>query len=96
MLPLTVITGILLGSSAAIALSLIVVVFLFFLLSDQRPYLIDDMQTLIPYTLLFVLMTASSAFGFVGLVRNRPWRWWAQIAIWVSLALIVARVSIGL
>lgn len=95
MLPLTVITGILLGSSAAIAVSLIVVLFLFFLLSDEYPHLANEFEPLATYTGLFLLMTVCSAFGFLGLVKNRPWRWGAQVAIWVSLVLIVLRVSFG-
>jgi len=35
-------------------------------------------------------LTTLSGFGFLGLAKNRPWRWWAQAAMWGSLALLAA------
>lgn len=83
--PLTVLTGILLGSAFAISLGLAVVALLFFLLLDEYPRLETEVQPLLRSTALFVLLTALSAAGFVGVLKNTAWRWYAQAAMWLSL-----------
>ena len=87
--PLTMVTGILLGSSLAISLGLAVVVFLFFLLGEDHPQLATEFRPLLKSTGLFVGQTALCAGGFIGLIKRRPWRWYAQGAMWLGLALIL-------
>ena len=89
--PLTVMTGILLGSSLAISLGLAVVVFLAFLLGDESPQLASEFHPLLESAGLFVGQTALCAWGFIGLIKHRPWRWYAQAAMWLGLALLLAR-----
>jgi len=89
MQPLAVVTGILLGSSLAISLGLAVVAFLFFLLGDDYPQLATEFRPLLESTGLFVTQTALCAWGFIGLIKHRPWRWYAQAAMWVGLCLIL-------
>jgi len=86
MQPLTVITGILLGSSAAIASGLAVVLFLFWLLADDYPRLHAEMPSLLSSSAIFAVLTALCAISFLGLVKNRAWRWLAQVAMWLALA----------
>ena len=89
MQPLTVITGILLGTSAAIAAGLAVVLLLFYILVDDHPRLAVEFAPLRSSTIIFIVMTAICAASFVGLVRRTPWRWVAQAGMWAGLALTV-------
>ena len=89
MLPLVIITGIFLGSSVAITISLGVVVFLFYLMVDEYPHLQHEFLPLIKSTGLFLIMTICSALGFLGLLKKTAWRWWAQMTMWATLAGIV-------
>jgi len=89
MQPLTVITGILLGTTAAIAAGLTVVLFLFFILVDEHPRLAAEFAPLQVSTAIFLVMTALCAASFLGLVRRTPWRWFAQAGMWLGLAVTV-------
>ncbi len=89
MQPLTVITGILLGSTAAIAAGLTVVLFLFFILVDDHPRLATEFAPLQVSTVIFLVMTAVCAASFLGLVKKAPWRWVAQAGMWLGLVLTV-------
>lgn len=89
MQPLTVITGILLGTSAAIAAGLTVVLFLFLILADDHPRLAVEFGPLRISTVIFLVMTAVCALSFLGLVRQTRWRWLAQTAMWIGLAATV-------
>ena len=57
MQPLTVITGILLGTSASIAAGLAVVMLLFFILADEHPRLATEFGPLLVSTSIFLIMT---------------------------------------
>lgn len=89
MQPLTVITGILLGTSASIGAGLAVVLLLFFILADEHPRLAAEFAPLLTSTGIFVGMTAICAASFIGLVRNRRWKWAAQGLMWSGLLLVV-------
>lgn len=88
MLPLTIISGILLGSSVSITASLSVVAFLFFLMADEHPRLHSEFVPLIKSAGLFLLLTICCALGFLGLVKKTTWRWWGQAAMWVMVIAI--------
>ncbi len=89
MQPLTVITGILLGTSAAIAAGLSVVMLLFFILADEHPRLATEFRPLAVSTTIFLVMTMLCGASFLGLIRAAPWRWVAQTAMWVGVTLTV-------
>ena len=88
MQPLTVITGIVLGSVAAVAISLSVVVLLFLILSGKYPRLQAEFGLLLRFTALFVIMTPICAISFFAELKEKPWRWLAQAALWAGLAAI--------
>lgn len=88
MLPLTIITAILLGSSVAITASLSVVAFLFFLMTDEYPYLQAQFVPLLKSTGLFLLLTICCVLGFLGLLKKTTWRWWGQASMWTMLMVI--------
>ena len=63
------------------------------ILRRRRMYLL----TIIPaaillavYLAIFLGLTALAGISFVGLARERPWRRWAQAALWATLSLLAA------
>jgi hypothetical protein len=70
-------------------LGLAVVVFLFFLMGDDHPQLATELRPLLESTGLFLAQTALCAWGFISLIKARPWRWYAQAAMWAGLALLL-------
>ena len=90
MRPLTVLTGILLGSAAATTFGLAATLVIYLVLSGETPQLRAEFPLLLRYFAVFAALTALAACGFVGLLRERPWRWWAQGAMWGTLAVLAA------
>lgn len=90
MRPLTVVTGILLGSSLSIAISLSAVLLIFLVLNDDYPRLQHEFRPLTQSVLIFILMTAFTALSFYTLIKNdRRWLW-AQGLMWAGLVCTVA------
>ena len=87
MKPLTVITGIVLGSCLSIALSLAAVMLMFFVLGEEYPRVAHESGALAMSLGLFTCMTAISAMSFYSLLIQHPARWWAQALMWLGLAL---------
>ena len=90
MRPLTVLTGIVLGSSAATAFALAATLVVFALLRDEHPQFRRELPLLAVYLAVFLGLTALAGLGFVGLARERPWWRWAQAAMWAALAALAA------
>ena len=86
MRPLTVLTGIVLGSSAATTFGLGATLVVFLVLSGEFPQFRAELPLLARYLALFVGLTALAGISFVGLAKNLPWRRWAQVAMWGALA----------
>lgn len=87
MRPLTVITGIVLGSCLSIAVSLAAVLVIFLLLADEYPRLGSEFSGLARSLLIFLLMTVFSAASFYALLKDYRWRHVAQLLMWAGLAL---------
>ena len=85
MRPLTVLTGIVLGSSAATTFGLAATLVVFLVLAGEYPRFRSELPLLVRYLAVFVGLTAVAALGFLGLAKNKPWRLWAQLAMWASL-----------
>ena len=85
MQPIAVITGIFLGSSFAIASGLAVVLFIYWLLVADYPRLQAEMPVLLESCGIFAVLTVICAFSFLGVLKMRPWRWFAQVAMWVAI-----------
>jgi hypothetical protein len=88
--PLTVLTGIVLGSAAATSFGLGATLVVFALLADEHPQFRTELPMLGTYLGVFLGLTALAATGFIGLARLRPWRYWAQAALWAALAGLAA------
>ena len=89
MRPLTVLTGIVMGSAAAATFSLVATLVVFAFLVHDYPQFRAEMPMLAACTVAVAGLTGLAACSFIGLVRLRPWRHWAQLAMWVGLALLL-------
>ena len=84
--PLGFLTGVVLGSAASISGVLAMVLIVFLVVSSDHPALLQEYAPLIRAVLLFGVLAAISGLAFVGLQKNRSWRWLAQAAMWATLA----------
>jgi len=82
-------TGIVLGSSAATTFGLGATLVVFLVLSGETPQFREELPLLAVYLGIFVALTALAALSFIGQARERPWRRWAQLAMWGAMAGLV-------
>jgi len=85
MRPLTVITGIMLGSCFSISFSLAAVLIIFHILSDDYPRLSHEYGPLMVTFALFTVMTAICAASFYALLKDHKARWIGQAIMWSGL-----------
>ncbi|RPI15224.1 MAG: hypothetical protein EHM60_04875 [Lysobacterales bacterium] len=90
MRPLTVLTGIVLGSAAATTFGLFATLVVFVVLAGENPGFRAELPMLGIYLGVFVALTTVAGISFVGLARERPWRRWAQLVLWGTLAALAA------
>lgn len=88
MRPLGFLTGVVLGSSASIALVLVMVVVIFAFSAGGQPAVGREYPGLLASAGLFGILAATAGAAFVGLQRERRWRWAAQGGMWFVLAAI--------
>lgn len=88
MRPLTVITGILLGSCLSIAFSLAAVLLIFTILGAEHPRLSREFGSLLASLSIFTLMTAVCGASFYALIRNHALRWYTQALMWAGLVAV--------
>lgn len=88
MRPLTVIAGIVLGSSLSITVSLAVVSLIFWILADDYPRLQSEFSPLTRSVLLFIGLTAISAWSFLAALKDRKEKWLAQAAMWLGVLIV--------
>ncbi len=86
--PLGFLTGVVLGSAVSIALVLTMVVVIFAFSAGAQPAIGTEYPTLLATAGLFALLAGIAGAAFAGLQRRRPWRWYAQAAMWLALALL--------
>lgn len=86
MRPLTVITGILLGSSLAITVSLAAVLLVFLIVGDDNSRVQDELSPLLSSISIFFALTAISAVSFYTLLINHRMRNLCQILLWAGIA----------
>jgi FtsH-binding integral membrane protein len=86
--PLTVLTGIILGSSAATTFGLAATLVVFVVLSGEHPQFRSELPLLAVYLAIFMGLTALAGASFIGLARQRPWWRWAQAALWATLCIL--------
>ncbi|NIL93516.1 MAG: hypothetical protein GTO71_03515 [Woeseiaceae bacterium] len=86
MRPLTVITGILLGSSLAITVSLAAVLVVFVILGDDYPRVQHEFGSLVASLSIFLGMTIICSASFYSLLVNHAARYWGQLLMWAGVA----------
>jgi hypothetical protein len=89
-------TGFLLGSSAAICFGLVGVAVVFLVLGPEQPELRQEVWPLLAHLGRFSVLTAVAAFSFYGLLRERPWRRLsvgALLLVLSGLVLVYARTA---
>jgi hypothetical protein len=87
MRPLAVLLGILTGSIVTIAISLSMVLIIFLILHHQHEQLDMEMGALLQSCALFAVLAAIAFASFLGEVRERRWRRYAQAGLVLGLAL---------
>lgn len=86
--PLGFLTGIVLGSAASIALVLAMVLVIFAVNAGAGDAVRAEYPALLAGAGLFALLAAAAAAAFAGLQWRARWRWPAQAAMWLTLALV--------
>lgn len=86
--PLGFVTGVVLGSAGSVALVLAMVVVVFALGAGERPEVTREYPGLLAAAGLFGMLAAAAGAAFVGLQRERWWRWAAQGVMWMVAAVI--------
>ena len=89
MRPLTVLTGIVLGSAFSIAFGLAVVWLIFQLIGADEPLIAAETGAIGPAIAVFSLLTAVAAVSFVARLKNWRFAWAWQLLMWGSLAAVV-------
>lgn len=90
MRPMTMLNGFLLGTAVAIAISTAVTLLIVSLLAGENSRLQGEWRPLLATTALFTVLSGVCAAAFVGHLRERPWRWYAQGAVLLTLAALFA------
>lgn len=85
MRPLTVITGIVMGSCVAITVSLAAVLVVYIFLGDEYPRLQREFGVLVKSVSIFFGMTTISAVSFYALLINHKIAVVAQIGMWAGM-----------
>jgi len=88
MRPLTVLIGIIMGSSVSIALGLGMVLIVFLILGGERPQLREEFRPLLTAVTLFTVLSGLALAAFLGNLRQRSWRRMALAGLWGGLLLV--------
>lgn len=89
MRPLAVLNAILFGSAAAITFGLCAVLIIYLVLQGRHPQLAAEFGPLLRSSGLFAVLAAVSGLSLYATLKGLSWRWMAQTAMWVALAVTV-------
>lgn len=87
MQPLTMLTGVILGSVFSIGLGLSVVLLLLAIVGTDYPQVAAERDGLVTAIAIFWALTVVAGASFVGLLRRQWYRWPAQLLLWAALTL---------
>ncbi|MGI9308205.1 MAG: hypothetical protein ACR2P6_03015 [Gammaproteobacteria bacterium] len=85
--PLTVFSGVILGTVVSICFGLGIVCFIFWLLQGDYPRLESEIPELQRSTAIFLMLSLVAAAGFYGSLKRTYWRHWSFAALWLALLL---------
>ena len=60
------------------------------MLSGEHPQFRSELPLLALYLSIFAALTALAGVSFIGLARERRWRWWAQGAMWGAIVALAS------
>ena len=60
------------------------------ILAADSDRLQGEWRPLLVTTVVFIVLTAICAAAFVGHLRARPWRWYAQLAVIFAVSAVIA------
>ena len=89
MSPLAVLIGIIMGSAVTITIGLAMVLVVFLSLRHDYAGFTHEYGSMIKSFALFLALSFVSSYAFIGVLRETRWRWWAQAATWIVVALLV-------
>lgn len=85
--PFTVLLGIISGTVIAIAFGLLVVALVFWILRNEEPRLLAEVDALLLSTGIFVGLSLCAGLSFYGSLKRLAWRYLPMTALWLSLLL---------
>jgi len=85
--PFTVLMGIILGSVFSISFGLAVVCFVFWVLKDESPRLLSEVDSLVASTGIFIALSIFAGLSFLGSLRRTNWRHVPMAMLWLALIL---------
>ena len=85
--PLTVFLGIISGTVIAIAFGLCVVCLIFWILRNEEPRLLAEVNSLAISTGIFLVLSVFASFSFIASLKRYPWRYVPMAALALSLFL---------
>lgn len=88
MRPLTIITGIVLGSAFAISFGLAVVSLIFLILGDDNPRVESESRGLASSLAIFLVLTAIAAVSFFSLLKKHRLWYVFQLLLWAGVVCI--------
>lgn len=83
------IVGIILGSSTAIALGLVVVLLIYLLIGADEPAMQREIPALWRNSMIFIGFTAVSAMSFYAQIKQKQWASLALVALVLVLAALI-------
>jgi hypothetical protein len=86
--PLTVLIGIVMGSSVALLTGLTMTLVVFLLMPDYHERLAGEFAPLWQAIAWAALLTVASATSFVGLLKGRSWRLAALLCLGLTIGLV--------
>jgi len=85
--PFTVLLGIVSGTLFSIAFGLLIVCIVFWVLRNEEPRLLAEVDSLIASTSIFVALSLTAGLSFYGSLRQRSWRYLPLAGLWLGLLL---------
>lgn len=79
------------GSAVTATLGLAMVLVVFLTLGDEHPSLVAEHGLLLQTFGLFFGLAMVSSYAFVGTLKERRWKWYAQGGTWLAILAILWR-----
>ncbi|AMN47227.1 hypothetical protein ACG33_08990 [Steroidobacter denitrificans] len=85
MRPIQVLNAIVFGSAVAITFGLTGVLIIFLVLQREQPQMSAELPVLMRAAGLFSLLALAAGASLYAMLKELPWRWAAQVAMWLMV-----------